>query len=1023
MRPLQLMLKGFTSFKDEVSLGFERLDLFVISGATGAGKSSLLDAMTYALFGQVPRTNDHGLRELISHGRDRMAVVLDFQVGGQPYRVARGRRRNGPTQVQLEKLAPSGPVPVADKVRTVDEEVRRLLGLGFDAFTQAVVLPQGQFAAFLKSEPRDRRKMLNGLLRLHVYERMRDLAGGRESALEHRKASVERRLREDFEGVTAEAAVQLRNRQAVVRDEVADSWHRLTGAQERLAVVRREHEKTGDLAARESELAELQKHEPAIEALGRQLEAAQRAAQVIPLLDQADRARQDQQRRADELAQARQDHAALHERHLLAQEALARARQVADTLPSLRDRQGELAEVLGKLPHRDQLNQQCTDQQNALDQLRQRREQCHVRRRELSEEAAALGDHITQAMEQAARIGYDPVFDQKLASTRDRANRLHSERGRIDREAEGARRKGREAAHAEAACNAAAGRKEHAEWAKQEADHDLTLARTRLEEANKEYAAAHLRTGLVAGQACPVCRQEVRLLPHAEPVPLLEQLQADVERTNQSAHAAAQEAMNAATDFAAIRATATSARQQADEAETALHSLQAAVGELDGELQTEVGKLVAGFAGQTIEARILAAVNAVEVQRAEHEKIGKALTDLDRTLQLKRQAADTATTEAQQLETSVAEGDERLRRLQEALKRVHDDIRAVTEEGDPRTEQKRVADQIKGIEEALQDSVNQEAEAARCLGGAAGKADQLQSVAADAARDADEAARQASQAIGQSRFADAATARAAALPPETTATYRTQIEGHRQTLHTVQTRITELIRELGDRRVTDAELAQVEQEHAACQERHQAKQKEQTVVAEQLRTLEDKLARAVELRREHREVSSQHRVLRRLAGDLKSDCFQAYLLEEALGALVSGASQQLGRLTGDRYGLDYVRDQIVVIDRDNAGERRSTDTLSGGETFLASLSLALELSAQVQQAVGAIHLDCLFIDEGFGTLDPDTLRIVADAVRTLQVGGRMVGIITHIPELREEFDQRLVIQNEAGASRVRIETA
>ena len=99
MRPLTLTLKGFTSFKDEVSLGFEKLDLFVISGATGAGKSSLLDAMTYALFGKVPRTDKHGLKELISHGRDRMAVVLDFQVGGQPYRVARGRRRNAATQV------------------------------------------------------------------------------------------------------------------------------------------------------------------------------------------------------------------------------------------------------------------------------------------------------------------------------------------------------------------------------------------------------------------------------------------------------------------------------------------------------------------------------------------------------------------------------------------------------------------------------------------------------------------------------------------------------------------------------------------------------------------------------------------------------------------------------------------------------------------------------------------------------------------------------------------------------------
>jgi exonuclease SbcC len=87
------------------------------------------------------------------------------------------------------------------------------------------------------------------------------------------------------------------------------------------------------------------------------------------------------------------------------------------------------------------------------------------------------------------------------------------------------------------------------------------------------------------------------------------------------------------------------------------------------------------------------------------------------------------------------------------------------------------------------------------------------------------------------------------------------------------------------------------------------------------------------------------------------------------------------------------------------------------------LSLALELSAQLQRCAGAIHVDWLFIDEGFGALDPETLRVVVDAVRSLQVGGRMAAIITHIPELREEFDQRLLIEKEAGASRVRIETA
>jgi exonuclease SbcC len=281
---------------------------------------------------------------------------------------------------------------------------------------------------------------------------------------------------------------------------------------------------------------------------------------------------------------------------------------------------------------------------------------------------------------------------------------------------------------------------------------------------------------------------------------------------------------------------------------------------------------------------------------------------------------------------------------------------------------------------------------------------------------------QAAEAVRQGRFPDAAAARAAALSPERIEAFQSLIDGHRQALHAAQARLTVLVHELDGRRVSDRDLLQTEQEHTACQERHQAAQKEQATVAEKLRTLEDKLTRAGELQRELVEIRGQHRVYRRLAADLQSDCFQSYLLEEALGELVRGASQQLGRLTGDRYGLDYVNDLIVVIDRDNAGERRITDTLSGGETFLASLALALELSAQVQRAVGAVHLDCLFIDEGFGTLDPETLRVVADAVRSLQVGGRMVGIITHVPELREEFDQRLVVEKEDGASRVRVET-
>src|SRR5216683_6011362 len=109
MRPLRLRLENFTCFRDPVDLNFEGLNLFAITGPTGAGKSSLLDAMIFALYGKVPRIGGQGLAELISLGRDRMGVIFDFMVGHDRYRVARTiRRRSGTAQVQLDEIGAGG---------------------------------------------------------------------------------------------------------------------------------------------------------------------------------------------------------------------------------------------------------------------------------------------------------------------------------------------------------------------------------------------------------------------------------------------------------------------------------------------------------------------------------------------------------------------------------------------------------------------------------------------------------------------------------------------------------------------------------------------------------------------------------------------------------------------------------------------------------------------------------------------------------------------------------------------------
>jgi exonuclease SbcC len=186
----------------------------------------------------------------------------------------------------------------------------------------------------------------------------------------------------------------------------------------------------------------------------------------------------------------------------------------------------------------------------------------------------------------------------------------------------------------------------------------------------------------------------------------------------------------------------------------------------------------------------------------------------------------------------------------------------------------------------------------------------------------------------------------------------------------------------------------------------------------QLETMRARALDAATMQAQLATARQTQEVYSRLSTDLKADAFQAWLLRESFERLVIGASTRLMELSG-RYTLQWVDDEFVVVDHDNAQERRAADTLSGGETFLASLALALELSEQVQRAAGAVRLDSLFIDEGFGTLDAATQDVVASAIESLQVSGRMVGIITHVRELTERMPACVVIDKRPDGSRWR----
>jgi len=172
MRPIALSLEGFTSFPSRTEVQFGGLDLFAISGPTGAGKTSLLDAMLYALFGETPRIGEKEVKRLVSQGSLAVKVSLEFSTHGRRYLVVRtgklSKQDKLATDIQVSTHTPDGWASLTGKVGEANQKIRDILGLDFEGFTRSVILPQGEFDRFLRGDPAQRTEILKDLLNLRV---------------------------------------------------------------------------------------------------------------------------------------------------------------------------------------------------------------------------------------------------------------------------------------------------------------------------------------------------------------------------------------------------------------------------------------------------------------------------------------------------------------------------------------------------------------------------------------------------------------------------------------------------------------------------------------------------------------------------------------------------------------------------------------------------------------------------------------------------------------------------------------
>ncbi|MGH8947770.1 MAG: AAA family ATPase, partial [Acidimicrobiia bacterium] len=192
MRPQRLVMEGFLAYRHKTEIDFTDADLFVLSGPTGSGKSSVIDGMTFALYGSIPRVGKGSVAPLISAQADSCRVEFRFSIGDETYIAVRRMERqgSGATTTEARLLRGAGQEVLAGTADEVTDAVTDLLGLRYEHFIKAVVLPQGAFADFLTDQPRDRQALLGALLDMGLYEQVMQLANQRSKLAEGRAKSA-----------------------------------------------------------------------------------------------------------------------------------------------------------------------------------------------------------------------------------------------------------------------------------------------------------------------------------------------------------------------------------------------------------------------------------------------------------------------------------------------------------------------------------------------------------------------------------------------------------------------------------------------------------------------------------------------------------------------------------------------------------------------------------------------------------------------------------------------------------------
>ncbi len=1011
MRPHRLRVTAFGAFGGTVEVCFDDLasaGLFLLHGETGAGKTTLLDAIGFALYGRVPGERGKARRLRSDHAASGAPteVQLEATMGGRRMRITRKpeqqrpKRRGGGTtteqaKILLEESDGGTWRAVSTRAGEADDEIRDLMGMSAEQFYQVVLLPQGQFAQFLHAPADKRAELLEKLFGTDRFGKVENWLAERRRSTARVVAEAEVAIRELAARVAqvagashavADPAVPPGDPDALAGDPDPDAlpdpaWApRLTEAavaavaasQARVRARRTELDQAQDRLRAAERLAERQRRRadalrtrdqldraaPGLQQLTAELGAAVRSAEVTPALEEADRT----------------------------------AGALAETRRAERQARADVARIPGARPEASDAELRLAAQEHVtssgrLEGLRPTEQQAVAEDRTAAaarDAAAALGAQVAEATEEAAdRHGRRPELNRQRDQAREAAERLPGAQAEADR-------------YQRAADDMAALVLARADVVKQsqayitaKIEHaELLSEAAQLRMARIDGMRAELAATLVDGAPCPVCGS----LDHPELCEL-----AGERVTREQEEAADADAATASERAETIGARLGAADERVADLGSRLEAAGFAADPDPRSLNAEAGRLATRGRELQAEAERLAAIQLPDLQ--------SALDALDRDITgAQLRLVELTDQHAAELRRA-AEAGQRAARAREAL-----------------------AAELDGAA-SLDAALAREREAASALSAAADAAEATARAQADARRAADLVAKAAPEA----GFQDPEAARQARRAGDWRIRADREIRDHEAAARAVAELLADPDLDVpldppadtdGTAAVVDA-ARQGHDEALAAHDRAQHK-------AEQLAELTPRLTARLGALRPLTDEAAEARRLADLAAGQGANTLRmtlsAFVLAARLEEVAAAASERLLAMTSGRYSLIHTdarrgagRSGLGLLACDTwTGVDRDTSTLSGGETFLASLALALGLADVVTAEAGGTRIEALFVDEGFGSLDEETLDEVMTVLDGLREGGRMVGIVSHVAELKQRIPAQIRVHKARSGSHLTV---